>query len=68
MSKLCKGKYHGSGIKEIADNEKYCEICKQEIKLIRNHTRDVATVVVGVVLTIIGVFTGGRKLWEKKVK
>ena len=65
MSKLCKGKYHGSGIKEIADNEKYCEICKQEIKLNRKRTTEVATGVLGVVLTIIGVFTG-RKLWNKK--
>ena len=49
MSKLCKGKYHGSGIKEIADNEKYCEICKQEIKLNRKRTTEVATGVLGVV-------------------
>lgn len=31
MSKECKGKYHGDGIKIIDDDEEYCLICQQEI-------------------------------------
>ena len=31
MSKQCPGKYHGSGIKYINDNETYCKICKQNM-------------------------------------
>ncbi len=33
MSKECPGKYHGSAVKYIADDEKYCVICQQEIAL-----------------------------------
>lgn len=33
MSKQCPGKYHGSGIKYINDNEDYCRVCKQNMTL-----------------------------------
>lgn len=33
MSKECKGKYHGAGIKIIDDDEEYCTICQQNIDL-----------------------------------
>ena len=32
MSKQCPGKYHGSGIKYINDNEKYCKVCQHKGK------------------------------------
>lgn len=63
MSKECPGKYHGSAVKYIADDEKYCVICQQEIALKRQKTKE--TVVKGLktvgkgVLALAGCFIGG---------
>ena len=67
MSKECPGKYHGPAVKYIADNEKYCIICQQEIALKKAKWKERAKLVGGVVGTfaivlgaILRKFTGGQ--------
>lgn len=40
MSKQCPGKYHGSGIKYINDNEKYCKVCQQHMNLKKKRVKE----------------------------
>lgn len=62
MSKQCKGKYHGTAIKYINDDEKYCLICQQQIDMKNKRKKEavgttVASIVVGI---IVKVLTGGK--------
>lgn len=41
MQKECKGKYHGSGIKYIDDDQKYCLICQQEYERRKKKTKEI---------------------------
>lgn len=62
MSKQCKGKYHGTAIKYINDDEKYCLICQQQIDMKNKRKKEaVGTTVVSIVVGIIvKVLTGGK--------
>lgn len=63
MSKECKGKYHGNGIKYIDDDQKYCLACQQEYdrrKKQRNEVLAGISAFVGIICTI-GKFLGGGK-------
>lgn len=56
MSKQCKGKFHGTAIKYINDDEKYCLICQQQIELNKKKRRDTLIAIgTGFMMTVIGV-------------
>lgn len=54
MSKECKGKYHGGGIKYIRDDEKYCLACQQEYDRRKQKRKEIGGIsgIIGVVLAI----------------
>lgn len=54
MSKECKGKYHGNGIKYIDDDQKYCLACQQEYARRKKRKKEVLAGIGVAVLTIIG--------------
>ena len=54
MSKECKGKYHGNGIKYIDDDQKYCLACQQEYDRRKKLKKEVLAGIGVAVLTIIG--------------
>lgn len=54
MSKQCPGKYHGSGIKYINDNEEYCLICKQKMAYKKKRFVESLLFIIGVVIAGIG--------------
>lgn len=67
MSKECPGKYHGSAIKYINDDEKYCLICQQQMALKKQKTKENwgkvgagFLTVVGAAITIAKLFGGGK--------
>ena len=55
MSKQCKGKYHGTAIKYINDDEKYCLICQQQIDLNKKKRRDTLAAIGAGVMTVVGI-------------
>lgn len=65
MSKQCKGKYHGTAIKYINDDEKYCLICQQQIDMKNKRKKEVisvgttvaSSIVVGIIVIVL---TGGK--------
>lgn len=67
MSKECKGKYHGNGIKYIDDDQKYCLACQQEYARRKKEKKEVWAGIGGAVLALvaiintIGKFLGGGK-------
>lgn len=69
MSKQCPGKYHGKGIKYINDNEKYCKICQQNIKLNKNRRNErIAGGVISAPLIFAGVKALIKFLSKKEKK
>ncbi len=67
MSKECPGKYHGSAVKYINDDEKFCLICQQEMALKKQKTKEIwagigkgVVAVGGIALTIAKIFGGGK--------
>lgn len=65
MSKQCPGKYHGSGIKYIDDNEKYCKVCRQHMNLKKKQVKEGIfgglAVVGGIVAAILGLKSKNKK-------
>ena len=65
MSKQCPGKYHGSGIKYINDNEKYCKVCQQHMNLKKKRVKEGIfgglAVVGGIVAAILGLKSKDKK-------
>ena len=65
MSKQCPGKYHGSGIKYINDNEKYCKVCQQHMNLKKKRVKEGIfgglVVVGGIVAAILGLKSKNKK-------
>jgi len=65
MSKQCPGKYHGSGIKYINDNEKYCKVCQQHMNLKKKRVKEGIfgglAVVGGIVAAILGLKSKNKK-------
>ena len=59
MSKQCQGKYHGSGIKYIDDNEKYCKICQQKMRYKKKIKSEIVTGVVGTILIGLAAMLSG---------
>lgn len=53
MSKECKGKYHGTAIKYINDDEKYCLICQQQIELKKKKRNEIIAGIGGTVISIV---------------
>ena len=70
MSKQCLGKYHGSGIKYINDNENYCRVCKQHMDLNKKRVREGImgglAVVGGIVAAILGINSKNKKIKHNK--
>lgn len=58
MSKQCPGKYHGSGVKYINDNENYCKICQQHMNLNKKRVGEGIGVGLAVVGSIIAAILG----------
>ena len=54
MSKECPGKYHGSAVKIINDDEKYCLACQQQIALKKQKKKETWGKVGGGLLAIAG--------------
>ncbi len=54
MSKECKGKYHGSGVKYIDDDQKYCLVCQQEYERRKKRTKEVIVSIGTIGVAIIG--------------
>ena len=58
MSKQCTGKYHGSGIKYINDNESYCKICQQHMSLNKKRVGEGVVGGLAVVCSIVAAILG----------
>lgn len=58
MPKRCPGKYHGSGIKYINDDEKYCKVCKQHYDCNKKTAGEIVGGVVIGILSIVGAILG----------
>lgn len=65
MSKQCSGKYHGTGIKYINDNERYCKVCQQHMNLKKKRVKEGIfgglAVVGGIVAAILGLKSKNKK-------
>lgn len=59
MSKQCSGKYHGTGIKYINDNERYCKVCQQHMNLKKKRRNEV---VGGSIISVPVIILGIKKL------
>ena len=62
MSKECKGKYHGSGIKYIDDDQKYCLACQKEYNRRKKRKRETLGTIGGIFTAIVAIIGAVGKI------
>lgn len=68
MQKECPGKYHGKAVKYVNDNEKYCKICQQEMKLNKKKRKEIIFGAGGGIIAGVGAIVGAIKIFSRKGK